>query len=96
MPTLVKSYSEIKRGDFYEDCAFHPCICTSVNAENDEILGISLVDGSFPRACSVQHCGVQLLTLEEALKWKFEGPAKGDLPENLRWWEPRETPGFLP
>jgi hypothetical protein len=46
----IKSYDQIKPGDYYEDCGYHPCICVSVNAEDDEILGISLVDGSYPAA----------------------------------------------
>lgn len=87
MPKRLESYKQIGPGDFFEDCAYHPCICVSVNAEDDEILGISLVDGSYPRACSVKHCGLQLLSLEEVMIWKLNGPAEGDVPKNKRWWK---------
>jgi hypothetical protein len=89
MPIPIKIYAEIKLGDYYEDCAYHPCICMHINAEADEILGISLVDGSYPRACSITHCGVQKLTLEEALKWKLFGPENGVVREEKRWWSHR-------
>jgi hypothetical protein len=72
MPVPLHSYDQIKPGDIYEDCAFHPCLCISVNATEDELLGISLVDGSYPRACSIAHCGVLLLSIEEALERKLK------------------------
>jgi hypothetical protein len=50
-------------GDIYEDCACHPVLCTAVDYENDDISGISLVDGSYPRSCSLRHCGVRKLTV---------------------------------
>jgi hypothetical protein len=87
MPVSINTYAEINVGDYYEDCAYHPCICVKVNAEDDEIQGVSLVDGSYPRSCSVEHCGVQKLTLEEALKWKLYGPDKGEVPAEKRWWK---------
>src|SRR6266571_4712103 len=46
---------EIKVGDIYEDCAYHPVLCTL--AEGDDLEGYSLLDGSFPRGCSIIHCG---------------------------------------
>lgn len=73
-------------GDLYEDCAHHPCLCVGVSEEDDGIWGISLIDGSYPRSCSLNHCGVQKLTVDEAWELKqrhirCEG-ADG-------WWEPR-------
>lgn len=77
-------------GDIYEDCAFHPVLCVKVDEEEDEISGISLIDGSWPRSCSLGHCGVRKLTVEEAWRWKLQGPA--DIPEDVelrpeqKWW----------
>ena len=56
-------------GDIYEDSAHHPCLCVEINVPNDEIWGISLVDGSYPRSCSLEHSGVRELTIEEA--WRI-------------------------
>jgi hypothetical protein len=86
MSTPIKSYSQLKIGDYYEDCAYHPCICTHISEADDEVQGISLVDGSYPRACSVTHCDLHLLSLEEAISWKLKGPPEGGVPEKKRWW----------
>lgn len=77
----------IEKGSFYEDCAYHPCLCISVNEENDEILGISLIDGSFPRSCSLMHCGIRELTFGEAVHSKFHGP-KNVENFNAPWVDP--------
>ena len=88
MPTLLKKANELRPGDFYEDCAYHPCLCTRV--EYDVVEGISLVDGSAPRQCGVPHCGVRKLTFEEAVLWRLNGPP--DLPPDVpmtdaqKWW----------
>ena len=88
MPTPVKSIRDIKPGDLFEDCAFHPCLCIAVGrGDDDEVEGISLVDGSSPRCCSADHCGLRLLTLEEAVHWKSYGPRDEVLPPESRWWE---------
>jgi hypothetical protein len=50
----------------YEDCSFHPCLCTSVAADG-EVNGISLIDGSAPRACDLENCGVEVLTVADVL-----------------------------
>ena len=60
----------IQIGDYYEDCAYHPCLC--IHAEGDEIMGISLVDGSFPRICSLRHCGIVPLNYKQAIYSKFK------------------------
>jgi hypothetical protein len=89
MPKPIKSEAEIHVGDFYEDCAFHPCLCISVGAEAEvpaAVEGVSLVDGSV-RDCNARHCGLRLLTLEEAIQWKLHGPADQKLDLKDRWWE---------
>lgn len=58
----------IQRGDFYEDCGYHPRLCTEVNG--DDLTGISLITGEEGN-CSFKHCGVIKLTAEEAIiAWK--------------------------
>jgi hypothetical protein len=85
MPQNLTISTSIAVGDFYEDCAYHPCVCVESDGENDTICGISLVDGSYPRSCSFVHCGVRKLTLEEALHWKFFGPPGIELEASLDW-----------
>ena len=65
---------ELSPGDLYEDSAYHPCLCVEVNYSDDDIWGISLVDGSHPRACSLEHSGVRKINVHEAwlLKQKIE------------------------
>jgi len=59
-------------GDIYEDCAQHPCLCVGVvdNDYEEGIWGISLIDGSYPRSCSLYHCGVRKITVDEAWEMK--------------------------
>lgn len=48
--------TDIAVGDIYEDCALHPVLCTQVGMErvgDPELTGISLIDGSYPRSCSL-------------------------------------------
>ena len=89
MPVPVRSPADLKAGDFYEDCAYHPCVCIKV--DDDEVSGISLVDGSTGRGCSIAQCGIQLLTVDEALDRKFYGPPDGEARDRIeksnRWWE---------
>jgi hypothetical protein len=59
-------------GDIYEDCAYHPVLCTSADYQEDELSGISLIDGSTPRSCSPTHCGPVRLTVEEAVAIKAD------------------------
>jgi hypothetical protein len=88
MPTPTSSPSDFQPGDYYEDCAFHPCLCIRVDRdiEDDGLLGVSLVDGSYPRSCSLRHCGVRKLTFAEALHWRFFGPKDQSVPYEKRWW----------
>jgi hypothetical protein len=57
--------SGITVGGLYEDCTYHPCLCTL--ADGDSVEGISLIDGSSPRSCSLTHCGPTALTLTEGV-----------------------------
>jgi len=89
MPRQIKSETEIRVGDFYEDCAFHPCLCISVRAQDDvpaAVEGISLVDGGV-RNCNARHCGLRLLTVGEAIHWKLHGPADEKLDPKEQWWK---------
>lgn len=85
MPSVIHKPSALSPGEIYEDCFYHPCVCTSV--DDDEIQGISLVDGSYPRSCSIEHCAPRKLTVEEALRWKMSGPEDIQLAPEFRWWE---------
>jgi hypothetical protein len=99
---MPSSSDELKPGDVYEDCAGHPCLCLQVREidDPDGISGISLVDGSYPRSCSLTHCGVRRLSLEEAFLWKTKGPQ--GLPEpwqpvpDAQWWWPKPPEGTNP
>ena len=80
----------IAPGQIYEDCAFHPVLCVESNVEEDYVRGISLVGGTYPHECSLRHCGVRLLTTEEAWRIRIHGPdgdsAKEAIAEEDRWW----------
>ena len=86
----VKAELDLAAGDIYEDCACHPVICIGVDYETDEIWGVSLIDGSQPRNCSLRHCGIRKLSVEEAWKIKMEGPSEPEYRESMseekRWW----------
>jgi hypothetical protein len=77
-------------GDIYEDCFYHPVLCVSVDYENDDISGVSLIDGTYPRSCSLRHCGVRKLTVEEAWDIRRNGPREPEVRERIdlkrRWW----------
>jgi hypothetical protein len=77
-------------GDLYEDCAFHPVVCVEVDYDLDEISGVSMIDGSHPRSCSLRFCGVRKLTIEEAWRIKRFGPgddaARDRISVDKRWW----------
>ncbi len=78
---MASSSDLISVGGIYEDCSFHPCLCTLI--EGDEIAGISLIDGSTPRSCSRAHCGPTALTLSEAVSIKRQFKRYIDLRSTL-------------
>ncbi|MFC8615021.1 hypothetical protein ACFT9M_01185 [Micromonospora purpureochromogenes] len=65
---------EIKPGAIYEDCSFHPVLCTHIN-DGDEIGGISLIDASSPRACSLSGCAVIKLSIADVIAARADWPA---------------------
>ena len=75
-------------GDIYEDCSYHPVLCVSVDYDNDSIEGISLIDGTYPRCCSLLSCGVKKLSVEEAWKIKQFGPGDIEAKNYIKkkWW----------
>jgi hypothetical protein len=81
---------DLRPGDIYEDCFFHPVVCLGVDYKSDEIWGVSLIDGSYPRSCSLLHCGVRKLTPKQAWLIKRHGPEAADDRERIalqrRWW----------
>lgn len=62
-------------GDLYEDVFSHPCLCVGVSEAADEVWGISLIDGSQPRSCSLAHNDIRKISVAEAweLKLNFAG-----------------------
>jgi hypothetical protein len=66
----------IRVGDVYEDCFFHPVLCTEIDDDGWVVLsGISLIDGTFPRSCDAQYCAPIRIPVEEvmAVKSDLEG-----------------------
>ena len=59
-------YAEKGDKTHYEDCDYHPCVITTLDIENDDIRGVSLIDGTTPRSCSLDHCGVSFFTKQDA------------------------------
>jgi len=97
----IDTSEEIDVGDFYEDCSYHPVLCTEVEVDDDDnvvgVSGISLVDGSMPRSCSIKHCAPRKLTLIEAIELRENGPSQ-ELKNHIKrlneegwncdvWWE---------
>jgi hypothetical protein len=86
MPKQVSKPGELRPGDLFEDCRFHPCLCIDANSTDDVdgVQGISLVDGT-ACGCSIRHCGLRKLTIEEAVHWKYHGPRDQEVEDH--WWE---------
>jgi len=71
--TVTGNPPDIRPGDIYEDCAFHPVLCTY--RDDDDIQGISLLDASMPRGCSLTHCGVVALSIADVIAARADWPA---------------------
>jgi hypothetical protein len=65
---------EIKPGMIYEDCSFHPVLCTELH-DDESVSGISLIDGSYPRTCSTKSCGIVPLAIGDVIKIRRDFPA---------------------
>ena len=80
----------IKPGDIYESCSYEPVLCLGVDYKNDQIWGISLIDGTYPQCCSLLHCGVRNLSPKQAWEIRIEGPLDLEVREQTdkakRWW----------
>jgi hypothetical protein len=87
MPQPVSRPGDVRPGELFEDCRYHPCLCYDVGDPGHEeaVFGISLVDGSTCQ-CSVAHCGLRKLTPAEAWRWKSEGPPDVAFDPKDRWW----------
>lgn len=76
----------IQRGDFYEDCHYHPMFCLS--AEGDKLVGVSLITGGVG-VCSEHDCAAVPMTPEEAvdrrLHWDEVAEDLQDRPEAIHW-----------
>ena len=86
----VKDELGLDPGDIYEDCSFDPIVCVGVGCEQDDIWGISFIDGSFPRLCRLRHCEVSKLTPAPAWQLRLQRPAEDEDRERIspekRWW----------
>ncbi|MEV7340625.1 hypothetical protein [Streptomyces sp. NPDC093544] len=61
----------IRVGDIYEDCSFHPVLCTEIDNDGGVVLsGISLIDGTFPRSCDAQFCAPIRIQVEDVMAIK--------------------------
>jgi hypothetical protein len=84
---------ELKPGDIYESCNYHPVLCMGVDYKQGTIWGVSLINGWYPMSCSLIHCGVRKLSPKQAWQIKMRGPAdaeaKESIPAERRWWSPR-------
>lgn len=58
---------KINRRDIYLDCNNHPVLCTGTEFD-DGVEGISLIDGSGPRSCSIKHCAPVKIDLKTAME----------------------------
>ena len=90
----MKTKQKFKIGDIYEDCAYHPVRCEEV--DGDDISGVSLIDGSRPRSCSINHCGVVRLNDEEArqrIQAFQDGGERGLM--RLRGWNDEQIDKFM-
>ena len=64
---MAVNHGDIRPGDIYEDCSYHPVLCTHLAEDGEVLMGISLIDATSPRSCSVVHCGPIKLTVADVL-----------------------------
>jgi hypothetical protein len=80
----------LKPGDISESCSYHPVLCLGVDYKQDEIWGVSLIDGTHPMSCSLLNCGVRKLSPKQTWEIKINGPlapeAREGVPRSKRCW----------
>jgi hypothetical protein len=91
----MRHVDRISRGEFYEDCRYHPMLCIQPSPSgDDELVGISLIDGAIG-ACSEAHCGVVRMTADEAIErkvhWDRFARERGLAGANVRLNQERPT-----
>jgi hypothetical protein len=85
---------KLKPGDFFIHCSYHPCLCFNYNEEEDEVEGISLIDGKMVN-CSIIYYNHEKISFEKAIEMKVNGPSD-EIKEQLekhfaewggeKWW----------
>jgi hypothetical protein len=74
----VSKPDRIQRGEFYEDCRYHRMLCVQPSPpKDDELVGISLLDGTLG-ACNKDHCGVVRLSTDEAIERRLNWDSFAD------------------
>lgn len=86
MAQHVNTPGDLQIGDFFESCNFHPCLCSELDRDGQDVEGISLVDGRLVN-CSIRHCGLRRLSVDEAIAWKRGGLPDVELEPKDRWWK---------
>lgn len=84
-------YKRIRVGDIYMDCFYHPCVTTEASILNDDICGISLINGTGPRNCSFRHCCVTKMNIPLAMELRknwdlFNAPVIKYMVK-MGWWK---------
>ena len=74
-----------KIGEIYLDCALHPTLCEGISVEDDYVEGVSLIDGTRPRSCSLACCYPVRLSVTEALEWIIAWKTGGDKAAGDKW-----------
>ncbi|MBT2445620.1 hypothetical protein J7F03_00660 [Streptomyces sp. ISL-43] len=75
----------IRVGDVYEDCFFHPVLCTGIEDNCGLVLsGVSLIDGTYPRSCDALYCAPVRIPVEVVMEIKrdlaaYEARRKAEL-----------------
>jgi len=69
----IDESEDINPGDIYEDCAFHPVLCT--HNDGEVVMGISLIDATSPRTCDLKHCGVVKLSVTDVIAARANWPS---------------------
>ncbi len=73
--TFEQRKHEFKPGDIYLDVFGHPTVCLLVTIEDNDrdisLEGVSLLDATYPRSCSVVHSAPEKITYAQAWDMKI-------------------------